>query len=292
MIDKTYVLITAARNEERYIEKTILSVLSQTVLPKKWVILSDNSIDDTDKIIKKYKKLHNFIEFIKIRSNEQRNFSSKVNALKKGYERLKLHKFDYIGNLDADISFNPFYYEEIINRLEHDIHLGITGGIVLELINNKLREQKISMNSVAGAVQFFRRSCFEKIGGYIPLKLGGEDAAAEIKSRMYGWKVQTYTDIKVIHNRPIIQGKMGLLKTRIRQGMMFFQLGYLPLFETLRCISRITERPYIVGSGFELSSYFLSYLFGKKIQLSKEVVYYLRTEQKNRIAELLKPTNK
>ena len=46
-----YVLITSARNEEAYIEKTIKSVISQTILPKKWVMVSDGSTDRTEEII-------------------------------------------------------------------------------------------------------------------------------------------------------------------------------------------------------------------------------------------------
>ena len=43
-----YVLITPARNEADFIEKTIQSVIAQTVLPLRWVIVSDGSTDDTD----------------------------------------------------------------------------------------------------------------------------------------------------------------------------------------------------------------------------------------------------
>ncbi len=49
--DCAYVLITPARNEEAFIEKTIASVVSQTVLPARWVIVSDGSTDRTSEII-------------------------------------------------------------------------------------------------------------------------------------------------------------------------------------------------------------------------------------------------
>ena len=56
-----YVLLTAARNEEDYIENTIKAVVSQTILPKKWVIISDGSTDNTDKIVTNYAEKYNFI---------------------------------------------------------------------------------------------------------------------------------------------------------------------------------------------------------------------------------------
>ena len=49
-----YVLITPARDEEAHIEKTIQAVISQTILPLKWIIVSDSSVDETDEIIKSY----------------------------------------------------------------------------------------------------------------------------------------------------------------------------------------------------------------------------------------------
>ena len=49
-----YVLITPARNEAKFIELTLKSMVAQTVLPLKWVIVSDGSTDGTDDIVKKY----------------------------------------------------------------------------------------------------------------------------------------------------------------------------------------------------------------------------------------------
>lgn len=50
-----YILITAAKNEDAYIERTIIvSVINQTLLPENWIIISDGSTDNTDDIIKRY----------------------------------------------------------------------------------------------------------------------------------------------------------------------------------------------------------------------------------------------
>ena len=53
-IKQKYVLITPARNEGDYIEKTIQSVISQKIKPVKWVIVSDGSTDDTVAIAQQY----------------------------------------------------------------------------------------------------------------------------------------------------------------------------------------------------------------------------------------------
>ena len=49
-----YALITPARNEEAYIMKTIEAIITQSVLPQKWVIVNDGSTDRTGEIIRKY----------------------------------------------------------------------------------------------------------------------------------------------------------------------------------------------------------------------------------------------
>ena len=42
-----YVLITPAHNEERFIPKTLESMAAQTLLPERWIIVNDGSIDKT-----------------------------------------------------------------------------------------------------------------------------------------------------------------------------------------------------------------------------------------------------
>ena len=60
-----YVLITPARNEAQFIELTIKSVMAQTVLPLKWIIVSDGSTDGTDDIVRKYVADHPWVELVR-----------------------------------------------------------------------------------------------------------------------------------------------------------------------------------------------------------------------------------
>ena len=79
-----YVLITPAHNEGKFIEKTIQSVVSQTILPLKWVIVSDGSTDNTDEIIKKYLDQNPWIELLHLSRERERNFAAKVDAFNAG----------------------------------------------------------------------------------------------------------------------------------------------------------------------------------------------------------------
>lgn len=287
MSKKSYVLITAARNEGSFIEQTIKSVISQSTLPTKWIIVSDGSTDDTDEIVSKYCEKHNFIELIRKKETGERDFCSKVHALNMGYARLKNINSAFIGNLDADVSLSQNYYEKVLEKFEKNSKLGIAGGIIEELINNKYINQNISFNSVAGAIQLFRRRCFEETGGYIPARLGGEDAIVEVMARMRGWVVQTFPEIKVRHHRIVGSGQGDILKARFRAGNMFYLLGYHPLFFIVRSIYRMIDRPFIIGSVLQISGYFLASIRREERVVSADFVKFLASEQIQRIKSLL-----
>ncbi len=102
-----YVLITPARNEADYIEKTLQSVVAQTHLPKRWVIVSDGSTDATDDLVQKYQEGREWLELLRLPERQERHFAAKVRAFEAGYERVKDLDFEVIGNLDGDVSFDP-----------------------------------------------------------------------------------------------------------------------------------------------------------------------------------------
>jgi len=281
-----YILITPAKNEEAYIEKTIQSVISQTIRPRKWVIVSDGSTDRTDEIIQSYAAQHDFITYLRADNKGYQGFASKVHAFNAGYKIINEEDYEFIGNLDADVSFDAVYFKGLIKEFSKNQKLGIGGGIIQELIGDKYVSQNISADSVAGAVQLFKKECFEKIGGYLPLIYGGVDAAAEIMARMHGWDVRTCVNLKVLHHRRVASSAGRMLRARFRQGRMYFYLGYHPLFQVMRCLYRIKDRPYIIGSVCMLWGYLWSLATKEKHALPDDVVSYLRSEQMRRLVAL------
>ena len=275
----SYALITPARNEESFIEQTILSVCSQTVKPKKWIIVSDGSTDRTEEIVNSYIVNNKFIYLISSSRSGKANFGSKVKAFSEGYNRIKNLNYEYIGNLDADISFSPNYFKNILHEFERNNNLGIAGGIIQERIKGVVVDQNISLNSVAGAVQLFRRKCFEQIGGYIPMRYGGIDAAAEIIARMHGWETLTFPNLKVFHNGKVLTGSNNLIVTRFYQGFTNYLLGYHPVFQIASCIIRVKEEPIFLGSISSLFGYYWAFMRRYKMKLPVEAIKYLRAEQ-------------
>jgi biofilm PGA synthesis N-glycosyltransferase PgaC len=278
-----YVIITPARNEAAFIEKTIQSIINQTVKPLRWIVVNDGSTDSTAEIVARYKSNYGFIELVSVERSGDRHFGNKVNAFNLGLEKARHIEYEFIGNLDADISLDPDYFEKLLSEFRKDHALGLAGGMVSSLTNGEFVRQDVSLDSVAGAVQLFRRMCFEQIGGYVPLPLGGIDAAAEIMAGMKGWGVQTFPNLRVLELRRTGSAKACPLGSRIREGRRLYALGYDFWFFCIRCLYRLMEQPRIFGSGAALFG-FLQGLFKREpLVLPTEVVHYLRAEQRGKL---------
>ncbi len=283
---KSYVLITPARNEGAFIEKTILSIVAQTIRPLRWVIVSDGSTDQTDAIVQRYASKYDFIQFLRTPGDQERNFGSKVRAFSLGYDTIKDLDFDFVGNVDADITMDPYYYECIIRELEENERLGIAGGTRYDFCNGKFRKVRCARNSVGGPFQFFRRSCYEAIGGYRPLKLGGIDAVAEITARMHGWDVMNFPEYRVHHYRCTGTAGGNVLKGNFKRGKQNFVIGYHPLFQCASCVNQLVSYPVIIGSLAVMAGFIWAAIRRYEMVVPDDVIHYLRNEQLTRLRSL------
>ena len=176
----SYVLITPARNEAHFIELTLQSVVAQTVLPLKWVIVINGSTDDTETVVRKYATDYSWIELVCMTGSGERSFAGKVLAFNAGYARVANLDFDVVASLDGDISFDPDYFSFLLGKLAADPTLGLVGTLSKRLRRRLLRLPVRQHRARLRCLPVFRRQCFEGIGGYKPLKGGGIDYLAVI----------------------------------------------------------------------------------------------------------------
>jgi len=283
----SYVLVTPARNEAPYIQATLESVVSQTILPRRWVIVSDGSSDDTDEIIGRYAKRYSFIDFVRRETQRRRDFASKVHAFNLGFSRLDGLNYGFVGNQDADCSFGRDYYEQVLSMFAANECLGIAGGVYYECVGGSWLPQRTNTSwSVTGGIQLFRRECYEDVGGYLPLSQGGVDSAAEVMARLHGWEVRGNRALVVFHHRRTGCAKGGIWKARFVEGRQEYLLGYLLRFEVLKQLCRITERPLLSGSVIKLAGYLSLWFVNAKRCLPDNAVRFLQQEQKGRISAL------
>ena len=281
--NSAYVIITAARNEAAHIGRVIESVVGQSVQPLAWVIVSDGSTDGTDDIVKRYKDRCSWIQYLRRDVRSERNFANKIHAFNQGFAVVKDMPYDFIGNLDADIELPPDYYSELLARFADDESLGIASGLKDETSAGVVRANRFnSTASVPHSAQLVRWSCFEEIGGYLPLEHGGEDWCAEVSARMLGWKACTFTEIRATELREVT-GEGPVLARRIKEGRMDYSMGSLPAFELIKCMRRLRERPYVIGAMTRLSSYCFQSIRRTPSPVPGEIIRSLRKEQRERL---------
>lgn len=281
-----YVLITPAHNEKDLIELVIRSVISQTILPKKWVIVDDASTDETEKIIRKCEARCDFIMYHRLQKlNTESRYARRAQAFLVGYEQIKTLGFNFIGGLDADISLEPTYYECILEEFDKNPQLGIASGVYVDKIGNRLQRVPIDMNHTPGAIQMFRRECYEAIGGYIPQKYGGDDSCAEIIARMNGWQTRSFPQYEVVHHRLVgtADGK-SVLRAKFGQGLTEYGVATHPVFMLAKSFRRaFLEKPYFTASLARLAGFVYGYWLREERKIPPEAIRFVRREQIRRL---------
>jgi glycosyltransferase involved in cell wall biosynthesis len=283
-----YVLITPARNEAQFIELTIKSVVSQTVKPIKWVVVSDGSTDGTDDIVRKYATQHNWIELVRMPERKERHFAGKVDAFNAGYARVQDLPYAVIGNLDADTSFDDKdYLAFLISKFAEDPRLGV-GGTPYRQGNWMHDYRFVNIEDVSGACQLFRRECFEEIGGYRPLQGGGVDHVAFLTARMKGWNTRTFTDKVCLHHRQRGTAQRSVLMAKFREGALDYALGSHPVWEMFRTVYQMTKRPFVSGGLMLIAGYAWAMVGRAERSVSRELMAFRRREQMQRLKRLFK----
>jgi glycosyltransferase involved in cell wall biosynthesis len=293
----SYVLVTPARNEAGFIEQTIRSVIAQSVLPRKWIIVSDGSTDGTDEIVRRHARERDWIELLRLPGRPDRHFAAKAHAFNAGYSSLVTRhaslRFDLIGNLDADITFGPDYFEFLLQKFSASPRLGVAGTPFVEdhdrLDQHSYAHQFANSSHVSGACQIFRRECFEEVGGYVPIKAGAIDWVAVTTARMKGWQTHTFTEKVCFHHRKlgIGSGSPGKLPMWFHYGRKAYLVGGHPLWECSRGFFRMWERPFIVGGLCFIAGYVWAALRRSERAVSRELMQFHRVEQMARLRRAL-----
>lgn len=282
-----YVLITPAHNEERFIAKTLESMVAQTLLPERWVIVDDGSTDGTAQIVKGYAIRHPWIELLTTPERIDRSFAGKVHAFNAGLEQVKRLEFEVIGNLDADLSFDSDYLEFLTGRFAEDAGLGVAGTPFTEDGGyDSARDSFEGENHVAGGCQLFRRKCFEEIGGYTPNAAGGIDWIAVTTARMKGWKTRSFSEKRFHHYRTLGTAGRTSIAASFCYGEKDYYLGGSPVWELFRVIYRMTKQP-IDGLGL-LSGYCWAALRRTQRAVSQELMRFHRREQMRKLKAVLR----
>ena len=218
-----YYIVIPTYNEQQFIALTLQSIVSQTILPKKVVVVNDNSTDKTAEVIAIFAKKYSFISLINNKSQAIHLPGSKViQAFQKGYKTLD-NDYDFVVKLDADLILPTNYFETIIKHFKSDEKIGMVGGFAyIEKNGRWILENLTDKDHIRGAFKAYRKKCFLEIGGLKPAM--GWDTVDELLCKFYGYKIKTDNSLIVKHLKPT--GANYNKTARYKQGEAFYSLGY------------------------------------------------------------------
>jgi glycosyltransferase involved in cell wall biosynthesis len=218
-----YYIVIPSYNEEAFISLTLQSLISQTLLPKKVVVVNDNSTDKTAEIVLAFAKENPFISLVnKTSENVHLPGSKVIQAFQKGFDTLD-DNYDIIVKLDADLILPNNYFERIASIFEKDSKVGMAGGFAyIEKNGDWILENLTDKDHIRGAFKAYRKEFFVQMGN---LKSAmGWDTVDELLAKFYGWKVLTDSSLIVKHLKPT--GANYNRTARYKQGEAFYTLGY------------------------------------------------------------------
>jgi poly-beta-1,6-N-acetyl-D-glucosamine synthase len=274
-----YVAITPARDEEEFLPDMIKSMVEQTVLPSRWIIIDDGSVDGTAEIIDNASRKFPWIEPKHLAVGRKREPGGE-SVIMRFLPREVWEQADYIVRFDSDLMFGPDYIERLLSEFRRDPELGIVSGCLIEPASGKWRANVMPSFHTRGPSKIYSRACFEAIGG---LEAGeGWDTIDEVKATMRGFKTRNFGNITALHRRTTGSAR-GLWRGRYGQGHAAYYVGYSHLFMLARAARQLLRPPPLIGSIMFLVGFYSGYLQGLPQVADGELIQFVRTQQLRRL---------
>jgi glycosyltransferase involved in cell wall biosynthesis len=279
-MNRNYVLISPCRNEADYMRQTLDTVIAQSVRPARWVIVDDGSTDETPQILAEYAKQHDWISIVTRADRGRRAVGPGViEAFYAGYEAINPDDYNYLCKLDLDLRLQPRYFEILMQRMEVNPRIATCSGKAYIEENGHLVNERHGDETSLGMTKFYRVSSFKEIGGFVrEVMWDGIDCHT---CRMKGWVACSWDepDLRFVHLRPMGSSQQSIYVGRMRHGYGQYFMGTGLLFMTASAISRLNEKPYVLGSMAVLWGWIRSALQGKPRYNDLEFRRFLRSYQ-------------
>jgi glycosyltransferase involved in cell wall biosynthesis len=229
-----YAVITPARDEAENLPRLAESLLAQSVLPERWLVVDNGSRDGTGELVAKLHAASPWVQLL-VTHGEQSAVRGRpiVRALHAALEELT-DPPDVVVNVDADISFDRDFFERLLGAFEQDSTLGIASGTCYELECDEWRERHVTGSTVWGATRAYRWDCLQQV---LPLEERlGWDGIDEFKANSLGWSTRTLKSLAFRHHRKEGERDGGQFRARVAQGRSAWYMGYRPWYLALRAL--------------------------------------------------------
>lgn len=286
------VIISPVRDEAALIEKTLQSVVAQTVRPTEWVIVDDGSKDNTAAIVQRYAEQYPFIRLVTIKDRGFRKLGGGViAAFKFGLTQVTTPNVGFVAKLDGDMSFGPLYLETMFAAFDADPKLAAVSGKVFRPEGEGFVEEWTIDEHVAGQFKLYRWDAFQEIGGFIEEVLW--DGIDVHTARMMGWHTKSFDapQARLIHHRLMGSSDKNVYRGRLRLGRGIYFMGYHPLYALASAVFRMREKPFVIGGILIMVGYVKAALQGVERYDNPAFIRYLQDwqmgELKARLRKLL-----
>lgn len=275
-----YLLISPCRDEAQYMRQTLDTVVAQSVLPARWIIVDDGSTDATPQILAEYAAKHPWITVVTRQNRGHRAVGPGViDAFYAGYETITPAEYEFVCKLDLDLRLPPRYFEILMQRMHANPRIATCSGKAYVEEGGRLVNEGHGDETSLGMTKFYRVKAFTAMGGFVrEVMWDGIDCH---RCRMMGLMACSWDEpeLRFVHLRPMGSSQQSIYTGRMRHGYGQYFMGTGFLYILASAIKKIPEKPYVLGAMYMLWGWLKSASQGKPRYSDLEFRQFLQTYQ-------------
>jgi biofilm PGA synthesis N-glycosyltransferase PgaC len=249
---RSYSVVTPARDEAVNLPQLAASFAAQTIRPTVWYIVDNGSSDGTLEVAHRIAGEHDWVRVLSLPGPSVADRGAPVvRALQAGIAALA-DPPDVLVNVDADITFEPDYFERLLAKFDGDSALGIASGSAYELRGGRWEQRFVTGSTVWGASRAYRWDCLQQL---LPLEERvAWDGVDEFKANARGWRTVAFEELPFKHHRREGERDGTAWRARRNQGQAAYYLGYRPWYLLLRALWNARREPAALGMAWGYAS--------------------------------------
>jgi glycosyltransferase involved in cell wall biosynthesis len=242
-----HIIVTPARNEADNLRRLGASLIAQTWRPAVWIVVENGSTDDTAAVIRDLAADHDWIRLLSVEPPKQpRRGSASARAFNLGIAAVEFEPH-LITNVDADVSYEPDYFDKLRDEFESNPQLGIASGLCFEHDDGDWKPVHVTSPNLRGASFTYRAECFAQLPPREE-RLGWE-AIDIVRAGLRGWDTATISGLGYFHHRATGARDANRFAAWAEEGAVSYSMWYRPLYLAVRAAYRVVSARDLAPAG-------------------------------------------